>query len=129
MDSAGSGEDHEKLAEPWVQQLEELWESIYDPDELAAMHSEPREPLDRFLYEAWRLLRRVGGQITLRVASNFPTDENLLGEAFRQTVHEALRHFGAARVLIADAVGEHRIEELEQETLRRLVDGGDAIEG
>lgn len=111
---------HERLPEEWVQNLEDGWERTYGPEELARIRSEGTQPIDEYLHEAWVGLRRLCGQLILRVDSYLPLDEQRISETGRQAVRDAIQHLTHARGLLEAASGEERMAELERRALDEI---------
>jgi hypothetical protein len=59
------------------------------------------------------------GSTAVRIDSNLPQDERHLDASTRENIYKALKHIGAARELIADAVGADRILELERQNMQQ----------
>jgi len=124
-EDADHSPDDEPRAEPWVQGWERRWESIFGIEELVQAEAD-RQPIDEYLWNLMRHLRRLQGQTRLRIDSNYPDDSEALGVEGRDIVLEALDHMADARELVIEAVGEERIEELEREHFRRIMPLGTA---
>ena len=120
--------EHERLPEPWVQGWIEHWEDFYGPDELARLRSEPPDPIDRYLWQLWSELRRLCGAVMLRMDSNWPLDDEVLGEHGRDAVRLAVQHLADARRLINDVVGNERLLVFEQEQIDGFHDAANDAE-
>jgi hypothetical protein len=112
--------EHERLAEPWVQSLQASWATTRSSEELAEATMFDADPIDRYLYDGWAQLRRLAGAISLRLASNWPVDDQLLGAAGRRAATEAVRHIGDVRQLLEEAIGTERVLAFEEQMLEEL---------
>jgi len=61
--------DEEPSAEPWVRDLEEMWEQVYGLEALVEADAD-RQPIDEYLWNLMRVLRRATGSTALRLDSN-----------------------------------------------------------
>lgn len=109
--------DHERLPEEWVQAVEAVWDSCIDPDDLAAMRSMVRQPVDEYLAAVILVLRRLSFATAYRIDSYLPLDERALSEEGRALVREAMAATAEARDLLGRAIGSDRFAELERRRL------------
>ncbi len=112
-------EEHERLPERWVQGIEAVWDACIDPDDLAAMRSMVRQPLDEYLAAVILVLRRLSFATLFRIDSYLPLDDRVLTENDRAQVREAMSSTAEARALLSQAIGIARFAELERERLIR----------
>lgn len=110
-------EDHERLPERWVEGIEAVWDACIDPDDLAAMRSMVRQPLDEYLAAVILVLRRLSFATMFRIDSYLPLDDRVLTEKDRAQVREAMSATAEARALLSQAIGIVRFAELERQRL------------
>ncbi len=110
-------EEHERLPERWVQGIESVWEACIDPDDLAAMRSMVRQPLDEYLAAVILVLRRLSFATVFRIDSYLPLDARTMTEADRDLVRDAMARTAEARNLLSEAIGIERFADLERSRL------------
>lgn len=102
--------------EGWVGGLERVWRMAYTEEELAG---DP-DPVDEYLFAAWKELRRVSMAISLRLDTRYLADEAYLGDTGTERVRAAVQHMVEARTALEGAIGSERVEELERAELDRI---------
>lgn len=100
-----------------MQGIEAVWDACIDPEDLAAMRSMVRQPIDEYLAAVILVLRRLSFATVFRVDSYLPLDERVLTEEDRVLVREAMAATAEARDLLSKAIGIERFSELERRRL------------
>ena len=98
-------------AEPWVRALEDDWKVRSQPGTIGELCRRSCHAFfwTNHLYDAFVQLRRITFAMMLRVDSHLPIDP----PCDRPDLVEAAKHITAARAILARAIGEDRLTELE----------------